>query len=150
MIRKYIIDGNNLIGKVTSLWKIQESDKQLSRIKLVKLLDHYFASKKYSVSLHLDGFPNEAIPTSKLKIHYSKNKSADTMIKKEIDSENVTKSIVVISSDHSIQNYAKVSSCTILKSEEFAKMLNKGKKHKSEEEISKSISNDEMKKLFGL
>lgn len=150
MIQKYIIDGNNLIGKVHDLWKLQKTDKQLARIKLVKLLDYYFASKKNKISLHLDGFAHDSIPSNKIKIYYSKNDSADNKIKQEIDSSNVTKTIAVVSSDHSVQNYAKVNSCAVINSEEFAKMISEIKQNNSEEEISKSISNDEMKKLFGL
>jgi len=150
MIKKYIIDGNNLIGKMGDLWSLQKKEKQLSRIKLVKYLDQYFRDKKFKVSLHFDGFPGDAIPTSFCKISYSKKRPADNMIKKEIDSEKSPKTVAVVSSDHSVQNYAKVSSCKVIKSEDFAKEMKSEKNMNSEEEITKSISNDEIKKLFGL
>lgn len=150
MIQKYVIDGNNLIGKISELWKLQNQDKQLSRIKLVKLIDQYFRNKGYQVSLHFDGFEADGIPSSSSKITYSKNKSADSMIKKEIDHSGKPKTIAVVSSDHSVQNYAKVNSCKVIKSEDFAKSIKRRKTINSEEEISKSISNDEIKKLFGL
>ena len=150
MIKKYIIDGNNLIGKISELWSIQKKDKQLSRIKLVKYLDQYFRGKKVNVSLHFDGFPGDSIPSSSCRIFYSNNRSADSKIKKEIDNEKSPKTIAVISSDHSVQNYAKVNSCKVLKSEDFAKEMKSNKNKSSEEEITKSISNDEIKKLFGL
>ena len=150
MIRKYIIDGNNLIGKINDLWSLQQKDKQLSRVKLVKMIDQYFREKKFKVSLHFDGFPGEKIPSSYCNISYSNNTSADNKIKEEIDGERNSKSIAVVSSDHSVQNYAKVNSCKIIKSEEFAKLLKTSKKSQSEEDITKSISNDEIKKLFGL
>ena len=150
MIQKYIIDGNNLIGKIPNLWKLQNSDRQLSRVKLVKMLDQYFSMKRVKASLHFDGYASESIPTSKLAITYSNKASADSRIKKEIDDSTVTKAIVVVSSDHSVQNYAKVNSCKIVKSEDFAKELLAKNKGDSEEAINKSISNEEMKKLFGL
>ena len=143
MIQKYIIDGNNLIGKIGKLWSLQKKDKQLSRIKLVN-------GKNVKVSLHLDGFAADAIPSSSSKIHYSDNKTADSKIKREIDSSPNPKVIAVVSSDHSIQNYARVNSCTVIKSEEFSKQLSAKKTKDSEEEITKSISEDEIKKLFGL
>ena len=71
-------------------------------------------------------------------------------MKEEIDSEKNSKFVAVISSDHSVQNYAKVNSCKIIKSEEFNRSLRKKNSSKSEEDIAKSISNDEIKKLFGL
>jgi len=150
MIQKYIIDGNNLIGKMKDLWALQKSDKQMSRIKLVKILDGYFRNRKVKVSLHLDGFAADPIPSEKLKLYYSNNKSADSKIKEEIDNSTVTKTILVVSSDHSVQNYAKVNSCKIIKSEEFVRELNAKQKNDKEDEITKSISDDEIKKLFGL
>ena len=149
MIKKYIIDGNNLIGKIKSLWTLQQKDKQLSRIKLVKILDQHFGSKNIKVSLHFDGFANEAIPSSKIKILYSDKNTADSKIKNEIDNSKNPKVIAVISSDHSVQNYAKVNSCTVIQSEDFAEEL-KRKNTNTEEQLIKSIDNDEIKKMFGL
>ena len=148
MIQKYIIDGNNLIGKIKDLWNLQNSDKQMSRVKLVKMLDEYFSQKKVKVSLHFYGFETDKIPSISSKINYSNNKTADSKIKKEIDHSKNPKVIAVVSSDHSVMQYAKVNSCTVLKSEEFARNLKKRKKGNSEEEIAKSISNDEIIKLF--
>lgn len=150
MIKKYIIDGNNLIGKISDLWTIQQKDKQLSRVKLVKILDQHFRESRVEVSLHLDGFSGEAIPTSSTRIFYSNNKSADSEIKKEIDRTDNPKTIAVVSSDHSVQNYSRLSSCAVIKSEEFSRELNKKKSVDSEDEISKSISDDEIKKMFGV
>ena len=150
MIKKYIIDGNNLIGKVKSLWAIQQKDKQLSRLKLVKLLDQYFSIKKVKVSLHLDGFENDVITSSQIKLFYSNNKTADSQIKNEINNSKNPKVIAVVSSDHNLQDYARVNSCTIIKSEDFAKQMNDSKKKSDEDTIIKSIDDDEIKKLFGV
>jgi predicted RNA-binding protein with PIN domain len=150
MIKKYIVDGNNLIGKISDLWALQQKDRQMSRVKLVRYLDQYFAKKNVKVSLHLDGYAADPIPSSKVKIIYSDNKTADNKIKNEIDISKNPKVIAVVSSDHSVQNYAKVNSCTVVSSEDFAKMLKDQKSKKSEEEIAKSISNDEIKKMFGV
>ena len=150
MVKKYIIDGNNLIGKLKSLWSIQQKDKQLSRIKLVKLLDQYFTSKNVKVSLHLDGFENDAIPSSQIKLFYSNNKTADSQIKNEINNSKNPKVIAVVSSDHNVQDYARVNSCTIIKSEDFAKQMNESKKKSDEETIIKSIDDDEIRRIFGV
>jgi predicted RNA-binding protein with PIN domain len=150
MIQKYIIDGNNLIGKMGDLWTLQNKDKQMSRVKLVKIIDQYFGNKNQKISLHFDGFPGDAIPSSSSKIIYSNSKSADSRIKKEIDESGKPKTIAVVSSDHSVQNYAKVNSCKVIKSEDFAGDLRQKKNTNSEEEISKSISDDEVRKMFGL
>lgn len=150
MIKKYIIDGNNLIGKIPQIWDLQKKDKQASRVSLVRLLQLYFSKKNVNVSLHFDGFAADAIPSGKLKIKYSNNKIADIKIKEEIDLSRNPKVIGIVSSDHNIQDYARVNSCTIIKSEDFAKQLSQKKDKAAEEEINKSISNDEMKRLFGV
>lgn len=150
MVKKYIIDGNNLIGKLKSLWSIQQKDKQLSRIKLVKLLDQYFTSKNVKVSLHLDGFENDVITSSQIKLFYSNNKTADSQIKNEINNSKNPKVIAVVSSDHNLQDYARVNSCTIIKSEDFAKQMNESKKKSDEETIIKSIDDDEIRRIFGV
>ncbi|MHB9041277.1 MAG: NYN domain-containing protein, partial [Melioribacteraceae bacterium] len=53
----YIIDGNNLIGRIKSLQQLQKKDKQASREKLIYFLNRYFTGKKVKLSLHLDGHP---------------------------------------------------------------------------------------------
>jgi predicted RNA-binding protein with PIN domain len=150
MIKKYIIDGNNLIGKIPIIWNLQKKDKQASRVKLVSFLQQYFNRKNIKVSLHFDGFSGDAIPSGKIKIKYSNNQIADIKIKEEIDLSRNPKVVAVVSSDNSIAGYAKVNSCTIIKSEDFAKKLSQQSNTVAEEEIIKSISNDEMKRLFGV
>lgn len=150
MIKKYFIDGNNLIGKIKSIQKLQQIDKQASREKLAIILDRHFAGKKEKALLFFDGFQNEAIRTSKIKIRYSDNKTADDIIKNEIDIAKNPKIITVISSDHSVINYAKVSYCSVQKSEEFARELRRKENSDSEENIIKNIDDEEIKKMFGV
>ena len=69
-MKKYIIDGNNLIGKIQSLANLQKKDKQASREKLAHLVDRYFINKKIEVILNFDGFANQKINTSKIKLVY--------------------------------------------------------------------------------
>ena len=63
---------------------LQKKDKQASREKLVYILDRYFISKKANVTLHLDGHPAGRVSSSKMKIVYSENLTADEKIKKQI------------------------------------------------------------------
>ncbi|MBK7106183.1 MAG: NYN domain-containing protein [Ignavibacteriae bacterium] len=148
-MKKYIIDGNNLIGKIKSIFTLQQKDKSQSRKNLIKILDKYFSDKKVKVNLHFDGFENDPLHSTKMKIIYSNNKSADTEIINEIDSEKNPKLLIVVSSDLKIYNYAKVNSCEVLKSEDFVKLISH-KKNISEEQIQKSIADDEIKKMFGV
>ena len=147
----YIIDGNNLIGKITSLMSLQKKDKQASREKLVYILDRYFISKKANVTLHLDGHPAGRVSSSKMKIVYSENLTADEKIKKQISQSKSPRNIIVVTSDSNLAQFAKVCSVTVVSSDEFAVEINKSGDKFDEESIIKSINNvDEFKKLFGV
>jgi predicted RNA-binding protein with PIN domain len=45
-MKHYIIDGNNLIGKIKSFNQLQKKNKQQCREKLAFLLSRYFSKKK--------------------------------------------------------------------------------------------------------
>ncbi len=149
-MQTYIIDGNNLIGKIKNLFAAQKLNPQNSREQLVHILDRYFSTKKQKLSLHFDGFPGIGIKSVKGRISYSGNKTADYEIKKEIERTNNPRLLTVVTSDHEIQNFAKVCGCKVIKSEDFKKQLFVKTDSVSEEEIAKSISTDEMKKAFGV
>ena len=146
----YIIDGNNLIGKISDLMNLQKKDKQASREKLIYMLDRYFSNKKSNVSLHLDGHPNIKINSSKMKIVYSENQTADEKIKKQISQSKSPRNINVVTSDSNLGQFAKVCSCKVISSEEFAAEINKSTPNLDEQSIIDSMNNpDEFKKLFG-
>jgi uncharacterized protein len=146
----FIIDGNNLIGKITDLKLLQKKDKQASREKLVHLLNRFFAGKKIKLSLHFDGFQNVALALSKGKIFYSEKHSADTLIRKEIDNSKNPKLLTLITSDHSLMNYGRVNSCSIISSEDFYKEIQKSFEKNEETEKIKQLEKekDEFLRLF--
>ena len=150
MIRHYIIDGNNLIGKIKSIWELQKKDKQASREKLAFLLDRYFSKKKIKVTLHFDGFAGDAIKTYKVKIIYSDKKTADQKIKNQIDNLKNPKLAAVVSSDNNVKQYAKLNSCTIINSEDFAKEVLNDRNTNIEQDKINQIDNEELKLLFGV
>ena len=145
----YIIDGNNLIGKINFLHKIQQKDKQHSREKLAFMIDNYFHEKKAKVTIHFDGFKNLPIKLNHAKIVYSDSKIADVKIKKQIELATIRKNLVVVTSDNNIQEFARVCSCLIIKCEEFAKTI-QSKKQDDEKDIIEKMNNNfnEWEKLF--
>ncbi|GIK20983.1 MAG: hypothetical protein BroJett005_03970 [Ignavibacteriota bacterium] len=147
----YIIDGNNLIGKISSLSKIQKKDKQASREKLALMIERFFHDKKTNVSLHFDGYPGIKINAGKIKLIYSESNTADEKIKNQIEKSKSPGTITVITSDSNLGQFAKVCSCKVIKSEDFARQLNYNKSDKDEQSIIDSMKNDdEFKKLFGV
>lgn len=125
-------------------------DKQVLREKLAFKLERYFYDKKIKVSLHFDGYPNTPIRARGLKITYSENRIADDKIRDEISYAKNPKLITLVSSDHALMDFAKKNSCTIIRSEEFNREMNKPENTDDEEKIIKEMNNDEFKKLFGI
>ncbi|MBU2493778.1 MAG: NYN domain-containing protein [Bacteroidetes bacterium] len=138
----YIIDGNNLIGKIKSLHVLQNKEKQASREGLVNILNRYFAGKKIKLTLHLDGHINSVLHLSKGRIIYSENESADNKIRDEIDRSKNPKLITLITSDQSLMNYARVNSASVIKSEQFYKEILNSEKGNEESEKVKQLENE--------
>jgi predicted RNA-binding protein with PIN domain len=150
-MKHFIIDGNNVIGKITALKKLQLKDKQTSREKLAFMLQRYFGKRNAKISLHFDGHPKDVIKILKVKTTYSNNLTADEMIKKEIETSNNPRNLVVITSDSNLKDFARKCSCQIISSEEFSKQINSPLS--TDEEIARinELDNpDEFKKLFGI
>lgn len=150
-MKKYIIDGNNLIGKIKLLSNLQKKDKQASREKLAHLVDRYFANKKIEVTLNFDGFANQKISVSKVRLVYSDKISADDKIKKQIEAEKNKRNIIVISSDNNVREFAKVCGCEVISSEDFGKEITKSQNVDDEDSRIKAMDDtDTFKKMFGV
>jgi hypothetical protein len=146
---KYIIDGNNLIGKLHFLSSLQKKDKQVPREKLAFMIEDYFYDKNIKVSLHFDGYENLPIKMSKTKIHYSESKIADIKIKNEIELAKNRKNLFVVTSDNNIKEFAKVCGCKVMSSEEFAEQLTRKGNDDEEKRLIDSMNDNELfKKLF--
>jgi len=149
-VKHYIIDGNNLIGKIKILNQIQKKNKQQSREKLAFMLGRYFSKRKASVSLHFDGFENDTIKISAIKIIYSGSSTADEKIKREIERSKNPKNYILVTSDVNIAEFGRVCSCDVIKSEEFARqLLSLNSINEEQARIDAMNSAEEFKKLFG-
>lgn len=148
-MKHYIINGNNLIGKVQSLNRMQGKATQDSREKLSYMIENYFHKNKAKVTLHFDGFKNVPIKLNNAKIIYSNSKTADEKIKEQIELSSNRKNLVVVTSDNNIQDFARVCSCLIVKSEEFARTIQIEEKDKEKDIIEKMNTKlEEWQKLF--
>lgn len=150
-MKHYIIDGNNLIGKIKSLKQLHKKDKVRSAEQLAFILSRYFGKKKVKVSLHFDGFQSETIKAQVLKIIHSGKITADEMIKNEISKSKNPKNIYLITSDNNLAEFGRVCSCQVIKSEKFSGQLNSSDKTDEEQtKIDEMKNSDEFKKLFGV
>jgi len=150
-MKQYIIDGNNLVGKLPSLKILQKKDKQGSREKLAFVIDNYFNQKNAKVFLHFDGHPKEPIRINNASIIYSANLSADEKIKNQIGRSTNPRNIIVVTSDNNLTEYARVCSSTVIKCEEFVKNILHQKDNDEEKRRIEEMNNtEEFKKLFGI
>jgi len=151
-VKTYLIDGNNLMGKIKSLFALQQKDKQASREQLVFLLDKYFKTQKNKCVLYFDGFPSITIASDFLKIKYSQKQTADDLIRRDITNADNRKTLTLITSDLALAGFAKVCSAEVLKSEVFAKQALQSKAGEDETGIIDKLTNQtaEFKKLFGV
>ena len=149
-MKHFIIDGNNLIGKIPSIKNLQRNNRQASREKLAFLLGRYFSTGRIMVSLHFDGHVNDEIKVAGIRIKYSGSKTADDKIKNEIERSKNPKNITVVTSDNNIMQFARVCSCEVIKSENFSKQLFTHRHSDDEQSRIEEINNlEEFKKLFG-
>ncbi len=145
----YIIDGNNVIGKIPELFRLQKRDKQRSREQLVFLLQRYFSNKKINLTLHFDGFQNAPLALSKGKIVYSESRSADSLIKENIERIKNRKNIILVTSDNELINFGKACGCTIISSKDFGTMLTKKNAIDEEKSRTEEINDvEEWKRIF--
>jgi len=152
-MKTFLIDGNNLIGKITRLRRVQQQkDKQASREQLVFLLEKYFKNQKNKGIVYFDGFQSTAIASNYLKIKYSQSQTADDIIREDISQTKNSKNLIVITSDSALSNFAKACSCEVIKSEVYFAHYLQSKTNESESGIIDKLNNrtDEFKKLFGV
>lgn len=152
-MKTFLIDGNNLIGKITRLRRaLQQKDKQASREQLIFLLEKHFVNQKNKGIVYFDGFQSTAIASNYLKIKYSQSQTADDIIREDISQTKNRKNLIVVTSDLALSNFAHVCSCEVIKSENFYRQSLQTKQSESESGIIDKLNNqtNEFKKLFGV
>jgi len=150
-LNSYIIDGNNLIGKIKALNQLHTKNKVSSAEKLAFMIGRYFQDKKVSVNLHFDGFLSEDIKAPGLKIFYSGKLTADEKIKSEIAKSSNPKNIILVTSDNNLAEFGRVCRCQVVKSEEFSKMILSSDSIDEEKTKIDELNNiNEFRKLFGI
>ena len=150
-MKHYIIDGNNLIGKIKALNQIHRKNKKQSAEKLAFMIWRYFSNRKANVSLHFDGVQADVVRVTGIKIFYSGHVTADEKIKNEIEKSKNPKNIILVTSDRNVADFGRVCSCQLIKSKEFSKqLLSTGFSDEEKTKIDELDNPEEFKKLFGI
>lgn len=148
----YLIDGHNLIPKVGL--HLNSPDDEME---LVAILKEFARLKRQQVEVYFDGAPIGQAGTRKLgtvRAHFVPlGQTADSAIRSRLKKmERDAKNWIIVSSDHEVQNAARVVRAQVVTSDEFVKMLraatNSAPKANTENKKLSAQEVDEWLKLF--
>lgn len=145
-MNRLFIDGNNVIGKSKELFALQKKNPQSARERLIFLIENDLKLCKQKIEIFFDGFPQQLISRI-IKIHYSKNRTADELIKKEVEKANNRKLITIVSSDLELTNFARKCSCNVISSLDFLISITKSE-FIPEKPTTNSINTKEWEEIF--
>lgn len=119
----FLIDGHNLIPKLGL--RLDEPDDEME---LVRLLQDFARIRRQPVEVYFDGAPAGQAGARKLgsiKAHFVRQgQTADFAIRKRLETMGKeAKNWVVVSSDHEVQNAARMHQSQPMRAEEFVKQL---------------------------
>ena len=148
----YLVDGHNLIPKVGL--HLNSPDDEME---LVAILKEFARLKRQQVEVCFDGAPIGQAGTRKLgtvRAHFVPlGQTADSAIRSRLKKmEKDAKNWIIVSSDHEVQNAARVVRAQVVTSDEFVKMLraatNSAPKASTENKKLSAQEVDEWLKLF--
>lgn len=148
----YLVDGHNLIPKVGL--HLNSPDDEME---LVAILKEFARLKRQQVEVYFDGAPIGQAGTRKLgtvRAHFVPlGQTADSAIRSRLNRmEKDAKNWIIVSSDHEVQNAARVVRAQVVTSDEFVKMLraatNSAPKASTENKKLSAQEVDEWLKLF--
>lgn len=125
----YLIDGFNLIYKIPHLEEMMYRNKlNEARRGLIELLNQFQHIKKAEIRVIFDGKKNkgdslEREQIGQVKIYYSHDFSADHIIKELVKTNLNPRMTSVVTSDKEIIFYVNRFRAPVIKSEDFARMM---------------------------
>ncbi len=151
----YLIDGFNLIYKIPHLEELMyRNELNEARRGLIELLNQYQHIKKAEIKVIFDGKKNpgnslEKEQIGEIRIFYSHDFSADYVIKEFIKIDMNPRMTSVVTSDKEIIFYVNRFKAPVIKSEDFARMMqeaiaNFNRVYTPEKEENPELSDDEI------
>lgn len=147
----YLIDGHNLIPKLGL--RLDSPDDEME---LAAILQEFARLNRREVEVYFDGAPaGQAGPRSlgTVRAHFVRlGQSADSAIRARLQRMGKTaKNWTVVSSDHEVQNSARIARASVISSEDFVKLLREVRESAPKPAQDRSLSKaevDEWLKLF--
>ncbi len=138
----YLIDGNNLLGRISR----EELQDRRGRDGLVVRLLAFQKVVRRRIFLVFDGKPEDELAevrvNDKFTIHYpDEGSSADDVIKNILDGLTDKRNFFVVSSDRDIKDFARARGIRSMDSDEFFRDLKKAlRERKKQREMEKRVS----------
>ncbi len=152
-MKRYIIDGYNLIHKFPDLKNILNHDLEGARDGLMQKLSSYRQTSKASITVVFDGASSirqHPSSFSGMKMIFSKYpEKADPLIKRMIDEQHDA-SLCIVTSDHEIQNYAKLYGVQYVSSQSFISQMYSVSKNDVDEKGDIPVSKEEVDSMMTL
>ena len=122
-IQWLIIDGYNLLHKIVELSTLMQTDIQLARHRLVRMVEntaHRFAEQTTIVFDGRKAGQDDALTSGRMEIYFSPgNLSADTVIERLVERYPDSSRILVVTSDHAEADTVSSSGAQVMSSDEF-------------------------------
>ena len=140
-MKTIIIDSNNLIHKIPHLKNLFKKDKEAAQMALVESIK-IVSGKGDRMIFIFDGFGK----SEKQDVIYSKEITADELIRSKIENFTDCRKLKIVSSDNGITNLARVCGCEIQRSEDFWKESGKARSVTSGKNINQNFKYDKPEK----
>ena len=154
MRRHFIVDGYNLIYHFPELRKRMERDLEEARNILISRLASLSDEKNIDLTVVFDGDEKGNVENSKnrrIGVIFSKYpEKADPFIKRFIDEKMGKEDIVVVTSDHEIVNYGRLSGVRVISSKSLAHEMLHPKISETEKKYDFPMSKKELEEWLRL
>ena len=121
-----IVDGYNLIYAIDSV-RTYASPKHsdAERTEFIKLLASFARLSGHSMTVVFDGGPGNQKPGAleNVRIIFSEEKSADSVIKEMVESSSYARDLTVVSSDREIRSFVRSFGATSISTKDFVKEM---------------------------
>lgn len=117
-IRKMYIDGYNALRKVRRYEKLMKSNADAARRGFA---EHVRGKLRHGTQavIVFDGAGEHIPGTGPVSVVYSYTRTADSWIRHALENEHHPAAVLVVSSDHEVQNHARACGAQVKRSEDF-------------------------------
>lgn len=132
----FIVDGYNLIKRNNQLKKLELKSARQKSIEILQKIQGNLSSRN-KITIVFDGIDKvySSVSQTSVKVVFSRQEDADTLIKRMVEKESYPSRIVVVTADKAIIYYIKRRGARAMEPEKFLKKFLREKPLEREENI---------------